>query len=178
MRVSEMIRKATNNDLTRIAEIEVFNYRLNFYPIFRDDEFYFDELQVPKRIEAFEALIGSIWVYDDGAAQSIPGFHDINGSAGSGRNSGSPFCALAAGSKAEIIVFNALIGVTAGHGAEPGGRRRKRSIGSRSRCGALFKLLFHGPLGSRSALLHGGVILGRIALIAAVFHNFGFASGQ
>lgn len=75
MRVSEMIRKATNNDLTRIAEIEVFNYRLNFYPIFRDDEFYFDELQVPKRIEAFEALIGSIWVYDDGA---VKGFVQVN----------------------------------------------------------------------------------------------------
>ena len=76
MRVSEMIRKATNNDLTRIAEIEVFNYRLNFYPIFRDDEFYFDELQVPKRIEAFEALIGSIWVYDDGA---VKGFIQVDG---------------------------------------------------------------------------------------------------
>ena len=73
--MSEMIRKATNNDLTRIAEIEVFNYRLNFYPIFRDDEFYFDELQVPKRIEAFEALIGSIWVYDDGA---VKGFVQVN----------------------------------------------------------------------------------------------------
>lgn len=71
-----MIRKATNNDLTRIAEIEVFNYRLNFYPIFRDDEFYFDELQVPKRIEAFEALIGSIWVFDDGV---VKGFIQVDG---------------------------------------------------------------------------------------------------
>ena len=76
MRVSEMIRKATNNDLTRIAEIEVFNYRLNFYPIFRDDEFYFDELQVPKRMEAFEALIESIWVYDDGV---VKGFIQVDG---------------------------------------------------------------------------------------------------
>ena len=70
-----MIRKATKDDCVRIAEIEVFNYRLNFYPIFRDDEFYFDELQVPKRIEAFEALIGSIWVYDDGA---VKGFVQVN----------------------------------------------------------------------------------------------------
>lgn len=74
--MSEMIRKATNNDLTRIAEIEVFNYRLNFYPIFREDEFYFDEIQVPKRMEAFEALIESIWVYDDGV---VKGFIQVDG---------------------------------------------------------------------------------------------------
>ncbi len=64
------------SESVRIAEIEVFNYRLNFYPIFRDDEFYFDELQVPKRIEAFEALIGSIWVYDDGV---VKGFIQVDG---------------------------------------------------------------------------------------------------
>ena len=29
-----MIRKAKQDDLNRIAEIEVFNYRLKFYPIF------------------------------------------------------------------------------------------------------------------------------------------------
>ena len=28
------IRKAEYNDLCRIAEIEIFNYRLYFYPIF------------------------------------------------------------------------------------------------------------------------------------------------
>ena len=42
-----MIRRARTDDLNRIAEIEVFNYRLQFYPIFLDDEFYFGELQVP-----------------------------------------------------------------------------------------------------------------------------------
>ena len=35
-----MIRRARTDDLNRIAEIEVFNYRLQFYPIFRSDEFY------------------------------------------------------------------------------------------------------------------------------------------
>ena len=35
------IRKATINDINRIAEIEIFNYRLNFYPIFKSDNFYF-----------------------------------------------------------------------------------------------------------------------------------------
>ena len=38
------IRQATAADLPRIAEIEIFNYRLNFYPIFRDDDYYFNEL--------------------------------------------------------------------------------------------------------------------------------------
>ena len=40
------IRKATMNDVSRIVEIVVFNYRLNFYPIFKDDDFYFNEIQV------------------------------------------------------------------------------------------------------------------------------------
>ena len=35
-----MIRTAKHDDLNRIAEIEVFNYRLKFYPIFLDDEIY------------------------------------------------------------------------------------------------------------------------------------------
>ena len=36
------IRKATINDLARIAEIVIFNYRLNFYPIFKNDDYYFN----------------------------------------------------------------------------------------------------------------------------------------
>ena len=66
-----MIRKATKDDCVRIAEIEVFNYRLNFYPIFRDDEFYFDELQVPNRMEAFKTVFENIWVYDDGVVKGF-----------------------------------------------------------------------------------------------------------
>ena len=42
-----MIRKAEKKDLARIAEIQIFNYRMYFYPIFKSDEYYFDELQVP-----------------------------------------------------------------------------------------------------------------------------------
>ena len=38
-----MIRKAEIRDLSRIAEIQVFNYRLYFYPIFQSDEYYFSE---------------------------------------------------------------------------------------------------------------------------------------
>lgn len=40
------IRQATVQDAGRIAEIEIFNYRINFYPIFKDDGFYFGEQQV------------------------------------------------------------------------------------------------------------------------------------
>lgn len=65
------IRKARPDDLARIAEIEVFNYRLNFYPIFRDDGFYFNELQVPARMEHFKNSIGGIWVYDDGVVKGF-----------------------------------------------------------------------------------------------------------
>ena len=39
-----MIRKATEKDLARIAEIQIFNYRMYFYPIFQADEYYFEEL--------------------------------------------------------------------------------------------------------------------------------------
>ena len=45
------IRQATIDDLARIVEILIFNYRLNFYPIFQNDDFYFCELKVPKLME-------------------------------------------------------------------------------------------------------------------------------
>ena len=71
-----MIRKATINDLVRIAEIQVFNYRLFFYPIFKSDEYYFDELQVPTLMKEYETGIDSLYVYDDGG---IKGFIKIEG---------------------------------------------------------------------------------------------------
>lgn len=71
-----MIRKATINDLVRIAEIQVFNYRLFFYPIFKSDEYYFDELQVPTLMKEYETGIDSLYVYDDGV---IKGFIKIEG---------------------------------------------------------------------------------------------------
>ena len=40
------IRHATESDASRIAEIIVTNYRVNFYPFFRNDAFYFGELNV------------------------------------------------------------------------------------------------------------------------------------
>lgn len=65
------IRQATEKDLSRIAEIEIFNYRLNFYPIFKSDWFYFEYLTVPSLMEKYAIETGSFYVYDDGV---IKGF--------------------------------------------------------------------------------------------------------
>ncbi len=58
----DYIRQAKIEDLERIAEIFVFNYRLNFYPIFQDDTFYFEELKVSKLSASFENELDTIWV--------------------------------------------------------------------------------------------------------------------
>ena len=65
------IRQAKYDDIERIAEILVFNYRLNFYPIFRDDGFYFEELTVTKQKATYEHKLDSIWVYDDGVVKGF-----------------------------------------------------------------------------------------------------------
>ena len=65
------IRQATPADLARIAEIEVFNYRLNFYPIFRSDEFYFSEMTVPNLMPLRADFIPDILVYDDGVVKGF-----------------------------------------------------------------------------------------------------------
>lgn len=73
------IRQATPADVARVAEIEIFNYRLNFYPIFQNDWFYFDEKQVPKemkRYETEEGLLQNTYVYDDGV---VKGFIRLDG---------------------------------------------------------------------------------------------------
>ena len=71
-----MIRKAENKDLSRIAEIQIFNYRLYFYPIFLSDEYYFSELQVPSLMKHYETELESLYVYDDGV---VKGFIKIEG---------------------------------------------------------------------------------------------------
>ena len=65
------IRQARYDDIERIAEILVFNYRLNFYPIFRDDCFYFEELTVAKQTANYMNELDSIWVYDDGVVKGF-----------------------------------------------------------------------------------------------------------
>lgn len=71
-----LIRKANTDDLSRIAEIQVFNYRLYFYPIFQSDEYYFNELSVPSLMKDFEAGLDTLYVYDDGV---VKGFIKIEG---------------------------------------------------------------------------------------------------
>ena len=74
-----IIRQATLADTARVAEIEIFNYRLNFYPIFLCDEFYFGDKQVPKemkRYETEEGLLQNTYVYDDGV---VKGFVQTDG---------------------------------------------------------------------------------------------------
>ena len=73
------IRPAQADDLARIAEIMIFNYRLNFYPIFKSDWFYFQHLQVPNVVRQYEQhkdMLANTYVYDDGA---VKGFIQING---------------------------------------------------------------------------------------------------
>ena len=65
------IRQAKIDDLGRIAEIFVFNYRLNFYPIFQEDTFYFEDLTVFNMVESFAKELDSIWVYDDGVVKGF-----------------------------------------------------------------------------------------------------------
>ena len=73
------IRQARPEDAGRLAEIEVFNYRLNFYPILKSDKFYFDILQVSSKAEEYRSnprLLQNTWVYDDGV---VKGFIRVDG---------------------------------------------------------------------------------------------------
>ena len=65
------IRPATAADLARIAEIEVFNYRLQFYPVFRTDDYYFAELTVPALMQERAEALPQILVYDDGVVKGF-----------------------------------------------------------------------------------------------------------
>ena len=68
------IRPATSGDLSRIAEILVFNYRLYFYPIFLSDEFYFGDLTVENMAAELADSLAQLWVYDDSV---VKGFTQI-----------------------------------------------------------------------------------------------------
>jgi putative acetyltransferase len=70
------IRRAEPRDISRIAEIFVFNYRLNFYPFFRNDPFYFGELNVLDTAQEFAEELDGFYVYDDGV---IKGFCRVVG---------------------------------------------------------------------------------------------------
>ncbi|MDE6780484.1 MAG: GNAT family N-acetyltransferase [Ruminococcus sp.] len=70
------IRKAVREDFSRIAEIEVFNYRLNFYPLFRNDEYYFNELRVCTETEKYHNSDMILYVYDDGTVKGFVGVYE------------------------------------------------------------------------------------------------------
>ncbi len=62
------IRKAKIEDLSRIAEIYIFNNRINYFPIFNDESFSFGELQVVSLIDNYfknNEIIKNIYVFDD-----------------------------------------------------------------------------------------------------------------
>ena len=61
------IRRAKPEDLSRIAEILVFAKRIKYRPIFHNDDYSFNELQVVKLAEEYgkPETLDNIWVYDD-----------------------------------------------------------------------------------------------------------------
>lgn len=68
------IRKATQSDASRVAEIIVTNYRVNFYPFFKNDPFYFGELNVMDTANKFlndTDMIKRTYVYDDGIIKEV-----------------------------------------------------------------------------------------------------------
>lgn len=72
------IRKAKAADLSRVAEIYIFNNRVNYFPIFKDEGFSFGELQVVSLVDNYfkkEEIIKNIYVYDNGL---IKGFIQMN----------------------------------------------------------------------------------------------------
>ncbi len=67
------IRKATARDLSRIAETLVFVKRIKYRPIFKNDDYSFNELQVISVAEEYAApeILDHIWVYDDGIVKGM-----------------------------------------------------------------------------------------------------------
>ena len=69
-----MVRKASMQDVSRIAEIIVFGKRVAYRPIFNNDVVSFNELQVINLIEEYRsnpALVDNMLVYDDGIIKGV-----------------------------------------------------------------------------------------------------------
>lgn len=70
----DFIRQATVKDASRIAEIVITNYRVNFYPFFQNDLFYFGELNVVDMAGELcndSQKLNSFYVYDDGVIKGV-----------------------------------------------------------------------------------------------------------
>ena len=62
------IRKASAQDISRIAEILIFTKRMNYRPIFQNDKVSFGEMQVLPLAQDYidnPEKLENIWVYDD-----------------------------------------------------------------------------------------------------------------
>ena len=69
-----MLRKATMQDVSRIAEIIVFGKRVAYRPIFNNDVVSFNELQVMYLVEEYKknpTLVDNMLVYDDGIIKGV-----------------------------------------------------------------------------------------------------------
>jgi len=69
-----MIRKATMQDVPRIAEIIVFGKRVAYRHIFNNDVVSFNELQVIDLVEKYRnnpTLVDNMLVYDDGIIKGV-----------------------------------------------------------------------------------------------------------
>lgn len=69
-----MIRYACKDDISRIAEIQVFGKRVAYRPIFQDDIGSFHKLQVLDVIQEYRKdihLLDNMLVYDDGIIKGI-----------------------------------------------------------------------------------------------------------
>lgn len=74
-----MIRAVRKDDLCRLAEIIVFNNRINYYPIFQDIEYSFGEYNVLSVMEMFEKdkiFTSSTSVYEDPVIKGFITVHD------------------------------------------------------------------------------------------------------
>ena len=86
-----VIRQANKQDVSRIAEILVYNNRINFFPIFQDEEYSFGELQVLDVAERYlqdRKSLERVFVYDDGL---VRGFAQVRGRGRGKRYVGSFF---------------------------------------------------------------------------------------
>lgn len=73
------IRKAKFEDLSRIAEIYVWNNRINYFPVFQDEAYSFGKLQVGSIMNEYfkqENVMCNLFVFDDGL---LRGFMEISG---------------------------------------------------------------------------------------------------
>lgn len=71
---ARFLRPAAERDAARIAEIIVFNNRVNYRPIFGDDGYSFGDMQTPTVMRDYMAGAGrieNITVYDDGVVKGF-----------------------------------------------------------------------------------------------------------